>query len=162
MVKTAVDLLMIVAAFAVGECVVWFVTFRLRPLTGDGELSAMVGTGVWVVSVPTIYAYATLWLTDPEDIANPPRRRSVVEPWRKITAENALQASEWTMGLAYAMLGGGMAWRNNGAFLAIVIMAVCCGGAGALIGFDYKRRVLRIRAAWNLCHGRQPAGPRTD
>ena len=162
MVKIAVYLLILMAAFAGGECVVWFVTFLLHPYTGDGELSEIVGAGVSVVSVPTIYVYATLWLTDPEDVANPPRRRAAVEPWRKISAENTLQASEWTMGLAYAMLGGALAWRRIGSIPAIVIMAVCCGGAGALIGFDLKRRARRIRAAWNLRHGRRPAGPRTD
>ena len=61
-----------------------------------------------------------------------------------------------TMGLAYAMLGGSMAWQRIGSVPAIVIMAMCCGDAGALIGFDYKRRILRIRAAWNRRQGIHP------
>jgi hypothetical protein len=121
------------------------VTAFLRAVTGDHGLSCAIGIGILLLSVPTIHAYASLWFTDPEEIANPPKPRTTIQGWRAAKAENKLQSAEIRMGFVFAMIGGAAASIAKGSNLVITIVTICCAIAGGLIGFDLKRRVRRIR-----------------
>jgi hypothetical protein len=131
----------IVGGFGVGLAV----TVILRAIAADDDLSSVIGTGVSLLSVPTILVYGSLWFTDPEEIANPPKPRTTVQGWRAAKAESKLQAAELRMGFVFAMIGGATASIAKGTNLVITIVTICCAIAGALIGFDVKRRVRRIR-----------------
>jgi len=117
----------------------------LRAVTGNDDLSTAIGTGVWLLTIPTILVYASLWFTPPEEIANPPQPRTTIQRWRATKAENKLQAAELRMGFVFALIGGATAAMANGSNLVITIVTVLCAITGGLIGFDVKRRVRRIR-----------------
>lgn len=137
--------LLFVGSIVVGLGIGLGVTVILRAITGDNDLASAIGTGVWLLLVPTILVYASLWFTDPEEIANPPKPQTTVQGWRAQKAENKLQAAELRMGFVFAMIGGATAAIANGSNLVITIVTICCAIAGGLIGFDVKRRVHRIR-----------------
>jgi hypothetical protein len=117
----------------------------LRAVTGNDDLSAAIGTGAWLLAVSLIFVYASLWSTAPEEIACPPEPRTTIQRWRAAKAKNKLREAELRMGIVFALIGGATAARANGSNLVIAIAAIGCGIAGALIGFDVKRRVRRIR-----------------
>ncbi len=121
------------------------VTAILRAITVDHDLASTIGTGVWLLSAPTILVYASLWFTDPEEIANPPRPKTTIQGWRAAKAENKMQAAELRMGIVFVLIGGTTAAMANGSNLVITIVTICCAVVGGLIGFDVKRRVHRIR-----------------
>ena len=137
--------LLLIGSFVVGLGIGLGVAVALRAITGDNDLASAIGMGVWLISVPTILVYASLWFTDPYEIANPPQPSTTVQKWRAQKAESKLQAAEFRMGFIFAMIGGATAGIAQGSNLVVTIVTICCAVVGGLVGFDVKRRILRIR-----------------
>ncbi len=137
--------LLLIGSVVVGFGIGLGVTVILCAITGNNDLASAIGTGVWLISVLTILAYTSLWFAEPYEIANPSRPSTTIQKWRAQKADNKLQTAELRMGFVFAMIGGGMASIAKGSNLVITIVAICCAGVGGLIGFDVKRRVLRLR-----------------
>jgi len=121
------------------------VTAVLRAITHNDDLSFAIGTGFWLLCVPVILAYGTLWLGDLEDIAVPAKSTSIIQRRRHAKAESKLQTAELRMGFAFAMIGGATAAGIKSSNVFIAIVAICCAVFGGLVGFDIKRRVRQIR-----------------
>ena len=117
----------------------------LDAITGNEDLAAVIGTGVWILLSVTFLVYGSLLFADPEEIVNPPKPKTTIQGWRAAKAESKLQAAELRMGIVFAMIGGGTASAAKGSDLVVAIVAICCAIVGGLIGFDVKRRVRRIR-----------------
>ena len=137
--------LALIGSFVVALGIGLGVAATVRATTGDDDLGSTIGTGVWLISFLTILAYASLWSTDPYEIANPPQPSTTFQKWRARKAENKLLAAELRMGFVFAMIGGAVAATAKGSNLVVTIVAVCCAVGGGLVGFDSKRRTLRIR-----------------
>jgi len=121
------------------------VTAILRAITIDDNLARTIGVGVWLLSVPTILLYASLYFADPEEIANPPKPTTGTQGWRAAKAENRMQVAEISMGIVFVLIGGPTAAMANGSNLVITIVTISCALLGGLIGYDVKRRVRLIR-----------------
>ena len=153
MVKSS---LLFVGSIVAGLAIGFGVTVTLRAITGDDDLSSAIGTGVWLISMPTIFVYTSLWLTDPKELANSPTPKTTIRGWRAQKAENKLRATELRMGFVFAMIGGAtaeMAWDSN---LVVTIVTVCCAIAGGLIGFDIRRRVQRTHERFAAHNAEEP------
>src|SRR5688500_18391748 len=97
--------LLFVVAIGFGLALGLVVTAALEVVTGDINLSSIIGTGVWLLSTFTILAYGGLWLGNPEDFTH----RAV--GWRAQRRESKLQTAEIRMGFAFAMIGAALAWH---------------------------------------------------
>jgi hypothetical protein len=131
----------LIVSFALGIGV----TVLLEFATVNHDLASVIGTGVWFFSLFVILPYGSLWLSDPEEIAVPPEATSTVQHWRNAKAESKLQAAELRMGVVFGLIGAGMAMAAGAPTYLVAIVATSCAIVGMLVGFDYKRRVLRIR-----------------
>jgi hypothetical protein len=122
------------------------VNLVLSAITGNEQVSASVGTGIWLMSTVLILMYGSLWTTDPEEIRNPPPPGSTGQCWRMEKADRKLATAELRVGVVFAFIGGGMASAANGSPSVVAAVAVGCALVGGLLGHDYRRRVRRIKA----------------
>ena len=133
--------LLFAVAIAFGLALGLVVTATLELVTGDLNLSSIIGTGVWLLSTFTILAYGGLWLGDSDDFRHP------AVGWRAQRRESKLRTAEIRMGFAFGMIGGALAWHAKGPMAVTVLVTAACAILGGLIGYDVKRRVRRIREA---------------
>ena len=141
-----VKVCLLLAGAMIGGLVIGLVvTAILSNITGDFELSSQIGSGIGLISCVLILVYAPLWYTDPEEIANPSKPTSTIQRRRAAKARSKLQTAELRIGFVFAMIGGMTASTANGSNIVITIVTICCAVLGGFVGFDFKRRVRRIR-----------------
>jgi len=127
------DLLVLIMAPMVGAATGLCVAVPAMLATGAAEFAGMLGAGVWFVATIVAFAYLSLWA-----------RRAQV---RQMTADEArpkirLLGPIWAYWIGG--LGGCTAHLAGAAPWAVVLTTVVAGALGALIGFDYRRRVMAM------------------
>jgi hypothetical protein len=118
--------------------------FLLESATGNTKLASSIGTGVWLFSFLIILPYGSLWFT-PESFVLPPKSDSLLRNWRSGRAERKLQGAELRFGIVLGFLGAVISGMADAPSYVSVIVGISCALVGTLLGFDFKRRVLRIR-----------------
>lgn len=133
--------LSIFAAVGVGMVVCTVVQL----LGGDGEVVSLIGSGVGVLGFLTVVTYLSLWVSDPSEFAEPPTPTTTGGIWRVNKDESKLQSAAWRLGFVYALIGGVISGAASESNVTLVVVVIFCGAVGWWIGFDFKRRVLKIR-----------------
>lgn len=108
-------------------------------VTANLKVSSIVGTIVWMLATPLGICYGQLL---------PQFDHSMRSPFPNRRAEGKLQTAELRFGFMFAILGATGAVMANVAEHVMYLVAIVLAVAGGLIGHDYKRRVFRLRQAY--------------
>lgn len=140
--------LLIPLAFAISFTIGMVAGLFLGAAIGNEKLAGVIATGVWLFSFLVLLLYGSLWFSNPADFLYPPKSDSLLGDWRSRRRESKLEAAELRVAIVFGILGGGLSAVADAPTYASVLVIVSCAIVGFFLGFDFKKRVLRRREAY--------------
>jgi MFS family permease len=135
-----------IAAFLGGVLAGFIAGQAVRFFTLNDQLSVAIGVGVWILSFLVFFAYGLLFTKAPEEFRPPSANTSPWRQRRKIREEGMLQTAELRMAFVFGLISACAANYVNAPHWLTAVIAAPCALVGALIGYDLKRRTLKIRS----------------